>query len=130
LTIAFWLQLHREWGANPRIVHPWIALNFESSQGVGVLGQVVDPAKPKRGEWHHFAISIDQERHWATIYRDGVEVASGKMDASRDKGVWVFGHNQDSRNHQDSFVGILDDVRVYRRLLTPDEAVLLAGAVP
>ncbi len=126
-TIAFWLQVQLEEGANPRLVHPWVSLNYEKGQGVSVHGKIAEPTKPQPGEWYHYAVAIDLVKKTATIYRDGNEVASGRFEAARETGRWVFGHNQDPGNHNDSFNGLLDDVRVYKRILTADEVAQLAG---
>ena len=94
MTIAFWLQVQLERGTNP-LAHPWVSLRLEIGQGVCALGRVTEPTKPGVGEWYHYAVTIDQAKHNAVIYRDGDEVASGKIEAERDKGFWVIGHNAD-----------------------------------
>ncbi|MGI8981926.1 MAG: protein kinase domain-containing protein [Pirellulaceae bacterium] len=127
LTIAFWLLVREEKGINPRLVHPFIALNYEIGKGIGVLGEVVDPNRPKVLEWQHYAIAIDDERSLVTIYRNGNEVAQGKLFSKHDKGRWVLGHNQDPANPSDSLQGALDDLRVYNRLLTAEEVKSLAN---
>jgi len=40
----------------------------------------------------------------------------------------VLGHNQDPANQSDSLQGAIDDLRVYNRLLTPEEVKSLANA--
>jgi mono/diheme cytochrome c family protein len=126
MTISFWIQVQLERGTNPRVVHPWVSLNYEKGLGVCVLGRVTEPTKPTIGEWVHYAVTIDQARHVSTIYRDGDEVASGKIEAERERGLWVLGHNADPRNHGDTLNGLLDDVRVYKRILTPEDVAKLA----
>src|SRR5438477_11912877 len=41
--------------------------------------------------------------------------------------AWIFGHNSDLSNNNDSLHGLLDDLRVYNRLLTDDDIALLAN---
>lgn|GEM_PF-2974486 len=60
----------------------------------------------------------------------GEVVASGKLKHDRDNLVcWVFGHDSDPRNHRDQFVGLLDDLRVYCRILSQAGVQRLAGVV-
>ena len=127
LTIVFWLLVQEEKGINPRLVHPFVALNYEARRGVGVLGEVVEPTRPAVGQWQHYAVAIDDARSLVTIYRNGTEVAQGKFFSKHDKGVWVLGHNQDPANPGDSLQGALDDLRVYNRLLTLEEVKSLAN---
>lgn len=128
LTITFWLNAQLEKGTNPRIVSPWVNLNYEQRAGVGLFGQVWEPGKPEPGEWHHYAVSIDRLKRKAIIYRNGDEVASGKITKDRDPTRLAFGHNVDIGNHGDSFNGMIDDLRIYRRLLTAADVAKLAGS--
>ena len=130
LTIVFWLLVQEEKGINPRLVHPFIALNYETRRGIGVLGEVVEPTRPTVGKWQHYAVAIDDVRNFVTIYRNGTEVAQGKLFSKHDKGRWVLGHNQDPGNPSDSLQGALDDLRIYNRLLTPEEVKSLADVDP
>jgi hypothetical protein len=59
LTIVFWLKVEEEKGINPRLVHPFVALNYEARRGVGVLGEVVEQGRPAVGQWQHYAVAID-----------------------------------------------------------------------
>jgi serine/threonine protein kinase len=127
LTIVFWLKVEEEKGINPRLVHPFVALNYETRRGVGVLGEVVEQGRPTVGQWQHYAVAIDDARSLVTIYRNGTEVAQGKLFSQHDKGRWVLGHNQDPANPSDSLQGALDDLRVYNRLLTTEEVKSLAN---
>ena len=127
------MQLEK--GTNPRIASPWVTLNYEHRAGVGLFGQVWEPGKPTPGEWNHYVVTIDRVKKIAVVYRDGDEVASGEITKDRDPTRWAFGHNVDVANHGDSFNGLLDDLRVYRRILTAAEAAKLAsfgvkGAAP
>jgi len=130
LTIVFWLKVEEEKGINPRLVHPFVALNYEARRGVGVLGEVVEQGRPAVGQWQHYAVAVDDVRSLVTIYRNGTEVAQGKLFSQHDKGRWVLGHNQDPANPSDSLQGALDDLRVYNRLLTPEEVKSLANMEP
>lgn len=128
LTITFWLKVNDFRGVNPRIAHPWVNLYFESKRGVGVLGSVVDPRPPQLGQWEHYAVAIDQTQRTAVIYRNGVVAASGSIQVDRDKSeYWAFGHNQDPRNSRDTLYGVLDEIRLYNRLLSREQVAQLAS---
>ena len=113
--MTLWLNVQFEKGTNPRVFSPWIALNYEKNCGIGVLGDVVEPTKPEAGEWYHYAVAIDFVKRRATIYRNGSQVAEGKIMTDPGPGNWMLGHNQDPRNHGDTFNGIIDDLRIYKR---------------
>jgi len=125
-TISFWLEVQNEMGTNPRIIHPWAALNYEHGRGVGVVGEVIEPTKPSPGQWYHYAIVIDLNNQSATIYRDGMQVTQNRLAFKPDEGALVFGHNQDPGNQSDSLNGLIDEIRVYGRMLTADEIAQLA----
>lgn len=129
LTVVFWLNVQLEKGTNPRILHPWVSINFgyEKGHGVGLFYQVMEPNKPEAGEWIHYAVAIDRVKKHATIYRNGFEVASGKITKEPDGGRWTVGHNQDPRNHGDTLNGIIDELRIYKRVLAPQEVERLAS---
>src|SRR5205085_12374462 len=61
------------------------------------------------------------------VYRNGVPVAVGNFASSPSLSQWAFGHSTDLANRTDSLNGLLDDLRVYDRLLTDDDIALLAA---
>jgi hypothetical protein len=126
LTIAVWLNVTQESGINPRIAFPWLTLSYNQKRGMSIFYQVMEPTKPKVGEWSHYAVTIDQDTMSATIYKNGEAVASGKHEG-RDGKVWAFGHSSDLESHRDSLCGLLDDLRIYKRLLKAEEIAKLAG---
>jgi hypothetical protein len=73
------------------------------------------------GAWHHVAVTYDGSD--MRIYRDGVEVASAPKAGSIDTnaGVAVAMGNQPAGAGSKAFDGLLDDVRIYDRPLTPAE---------
>ena len=82
LTIAVWLNVIQESGINPHIAFPWVTLSYNQKKGVSIFSQVMEPTKPKVGEWNHYAVTIDQDTMTATIYKNGEEVASGKHEGA------------------------------------------------
>ncbi|MBW3598402.1 MAG: LamG domain-containing protein, partial [Planctomycetes bacterium] len=128
VTASFWLRVKYEEGNNPRLIEPWCALQYEHRKGVGQGSQTADAAKPEPGAWWHFAVAIDFIERTITIYRNGDQVARGPLVIARHTGTLVFGHNRDPGNPRDTFRGQLDDIRIYGRILTPEEIAQLAGA--
>lgn len=84
---------------------------------------IITPDPPTVGEWVHVAVVFDG--YWAQIYMDGLLVVEGDM---------VFGEGRDASFHLgcgttggvDCFSGILDEFRVYNRLLTENEIDVLS----
>ena len=131
LSLVFWLRVLEEQGINPRIASPWVDLNLEHRAGVGVLGMTVEPQKPEVGKWYHYAATINQQTRQVTLYRDGVEVAAGKLgdyESRRNVKFWAFGHNQDPNNASDTLRGELDELKIYDRVITASEVRKLAAA--
>ncbi len=70
------------------------------------------------GEWYHIAGTYDGEK--VTIYINGGEVAS--VDASSDPVLDTDFPVEIASNHKASFfMGLIDDVAIYSRALTPAE---------
>ena len=86
------------------------------------------------GTWHHFAVTRDAGNDQATLYLDGV--SQGPLGAifdeiNIDPGGLVLAQEQDSVGNDfdpaQAFLGSLDEVRLYRRLLSASEIAVLAG---
>lgn len=139
-TISFWLKVKAEEGTNPRIIgpsdglHHWVVIGNEDNLGVGFYydhGAVLvqDPNPPILGEWEHYAVILDRVAGQASIYRDATLVSSGSFTDDLPLESWIFGHQGDVNNHGDSLNGLLDDIRIYNRLLEFADVVELA-AIP
>lgn len=77
--------------------------------------------------WHHVAATYDGTR--ATVYIDGVrrgQIATTQPIASTSDVISVG----DSDNGLDSYIGSVDDVRIYNRALSTTEIATLAGKTP
>ncbi|MCH8217381.1 MAG: LamG domain-containing protein, partial [Planctomycetes bacterium] len=83
------------------------------------------PDAPVEGEWEHWGFSFDGDA--LIIYRDGVAQVVNE--------AFSFGTGTDaeviigaiSPGGFESFRGVLDDVRLYGRVLTPGEIAWLTG---
>ncbi|MEQ8209820.1 MAG: LamG domain-containing protein [Lacipirellulaceae bacterium] len=139
-TIAFWLKVRAPEGINPRLVgpsdglHHWLVIGNEDNFGVGFYYDhgavtVQDRIPPVLNEWEHYAVTYDRAAGMAAVYRNGSEVVSGTFNDALPSGNWVFGHQGDPSNHNDSLNGLLDDIRIYDRLLLESEISNLA-AIP
>ena len=81
---------------------------------------------PVLGEWEHYAIAFDIAADHVTVYKNGFIARTGPYNfAGPDNDPWMFAHNQDPANQNDSFNGLYDDMRIYDRLLTPDDVEAL-----
>src|SRR4029079_772106 len=70
---------------------------------------------------------IDRIFSHITVFRDGVQVAQGNADYDALQPTWVLGHNVDWGNHADTWKGLIDDLRIYNRLLSPAEIKALGA---
>lgn len=87
-----------------------------------------DGADPTLNTWHHCIVSIDNAGG-ATIYRNGTPVASGytSLPTSGSRSQNYIGFSVEN----DPFVGWLDDVRLYNRAISLEEAEkLYKGSLP
>jgi hypothetical protein len=135
-TIDFWLKVNGPGGINPRLVGPrdgnqsWIVISREFNKGVGFYynhgaNLIQDPNPPAQNIWENYATTIDLVAHTAAVYRNGVQVAAGTFTDHVPLADWVFGHNQDPNNTNDTLNGQLDDVRIYDRVLSASDIAQL-----
>ncbi len=124
-SITFWLNTQQRVGINPRIAGPpdgpGIVINNETSEGVGLYSKASnlhDPVPPQLRNWEHFAVTLDHTTGLGQVYRNGKQVVAGSFSPEVPQLAWVFGHNADVDNHNDSLDGFLDDLRVYDRVLS------------
>ena len=135
-TIDFWLNVQGSGGLNPRLVgpsdglHHWIIIGDNNGLGVGFY-TAVSPAQapnaPVVGQWEHYTVTLDRVLGQAAVYRDGSPVASGAFVDGLPSDQWVFGHSGHVINHTESLSGLMDDIRIYDRVLAPGEASTLAS---
>jgi hypothetical protein len=77
------------------------------------------------GRWHHIAASFDGVTK--RLYLDGIEVASAAaLETRYDDSSVTLGCDRNVGVEDHHFDGLLDDVRVYDRVLTPIEIATLA----
>ncbi len=141
-TISFFLQTRFDpEKVNSRIIGPtshyWLVVNQESGKGVGFYydhgnSTLQDSSPPVIGEWEHYALTVDRTTRRSTVFRDGFPVATGLVPnyvKDYPAGPWSFGHPGDPATHdgRDALSGLLDEIRIYNRILSPDEVIVLSG---
>lgn len=132
-SVAFWLNVAASDGINPRIIEPWAYINFDNNQGMGFSygsANTFDPARVQLNKWDQYTITFDTIADKGTIYRNGIAVNSGFYGGNSPAFALVFGHNQDLSNPGDSLNGLLDDLRIYDRVLSPAEIQRLTALTP
>ena len=106
--------------------------SIASSTGASVFIPILDripsriPTPPVNGVWENYATTIDLGASKVAIYEDGVQVAAGTFNDHVPLNDWVFGHNQDPGNTNDTLNGQLQDIRIYNRVLSPADIMQLA----
>jgi serine/threonine protein kinase len=91
-------------------------------------GEVQGPyGKIETGKWSHVAYTVSADGT-VNLFVGGESVKSGhlKASASAHDGRFMVGKAIKSQNDH-SFLGAIDDVRIYNRALTEDEVLRLAG---
>ncbi len=130
-TIAFWMKRLANTGINPRVITPLtgalVIIADEDGLGLGT-GSVRSLIPPVLFEWEHYAVTLDVLTDEVAVYKNGMFVRSGSTPVDpAGSNFWIFGHNQDTRNQKGSLDGLLDDFRIYDRILEPDEIAELAS---
>jgi Concanavalin A-like lectin/glucanases superfamily/Bacterial Ig domain/PKD domain len=91
---------------------------FETSNGKPIYA--TSPLSYSDGKWHYAVVTFDGSV--INLYVDGIQVATQSASGSPDKGgnepVRV---GADSKTLEDYFIGNVDEIRVWRVALTPDE---------
>jgi hypothetical protein len=139
-TFSFWAKRDPgPPGTNPRFFAPvggqsWVA--WTPGRGVGFLTPAVS-TEPSITSWHHFVVAYDRLATSYSLYVDGVREVSNaagyaRNDPTAPSQFWYIGHNETTATTVDSFTGLLDDVRIYNRLLNYNDiqALYLTGGQP
>ncbi|MCA9168886.1 MAG: hypothetical protein KDB23_14530 [Planctomycetales bacterium] len=141
-TVSFFMQTRFDAEkVNSRVFGPdshyWIVINQEFGKGVGFYYDhgnttLLDQTPPAIGKWEHYSITLNRVTGRSTIFRDGFPVATGLMPNYAKEypaGSWNFGHPGDPATHdgRGALSGLLDEIRIYNRVLSPDEIIVLSG---
>lgn len=82
------------------------------------------PIAPPVGEWTHFTLLFDGE--WALMFFDGVLVQEGLMQYGGNPEA-TFNIGALEPNGSNAFAGVIDELRIYDRLLSDDEITELGS---
>lgn len=137
-SFAFWAQLSSANNpANPRLVVPvgsehWVL--WAPGTGTGFYPPAPS-TQPSLNTWQHYVITFDRLAGRYEIFVNGTKQteASGFSRLSPAFKQWVFGSNENLANNLDPWRGLMDDLRIYNRLLRPGDVnalYLAAGAGP
>lgn len=76
------------------------------------------------GQWHHIAVAVSRTDGTGFLYLDGKPLAESRTVRNDfpTRAAWQIGYYG-----QDSMKGQMDDLRIYRRMLTADEIAVLSG---
>jgi len=112
---------------------PWygIWVSGDNTWAFGAPTVIYGSALPTDGDgnltpgWHHVVVTQDGSAGQSSIYVDGVSAATGAaMDVNGGGPLWIGG----AVNVSEYFNGLIDDVRLYKRVLTDDEISQLYSA--
>ncbi|GEM_PF-828937 len=99
---------------------------YDVKTGTSIMATYTDPAT-KNNQWHHLAAVRDMENGYLWIYVDGLPGRHGRddlkdKDISNDGQVCLGARNYSTQIDYGAMTGQLDDVRIYARALTAEEA--------
>jgi len=77
------------------------------------------------GQWHHAAVTIDGSGSNAILYADGEPVANDTFSNLKDHAKTYMTIGTHDGIHY-NFTGEIDEIRMYERVLSPDEIKVLA----
>ena len=138
-TFSFWAKLDSgPTGVNPRFITPINGQNWvlwSPSRGVGFYVPA-NSTQPSVDVWHHFVVLFNRPAGTYSLFVDGahqVTDAGGyaRTDPTAPAVQWFIGHSENAASPIDSWTGLLDDLRVYNRLLNYNDIqalYLIAGA--
>jgi hypothetical protein len=90
--------------------------------------QVVEMAPILPTGWHHVAISINSATKVMTLYRDGTPGGTGTTTLlPKDMGVTTLNYLGKSQYADPLYNGLIDDFRIFNRVLSDGEVRYLAG---
>jgi hypothetical protein len=101
------------------------------SLGLNISGYVecdaaIQPGEVLDGQWHHCTASFDGE--WMRVYLDGKEIGSLQRPGRIAVSPGVPAYIGSSGGTSEHFHGMLDDLRIYERALTPAQIAALYQA--
>ncbi|MBM3883092.1 MAG: c-type cytochrome [Verrucomicrobia bacterium] len=141
LTLAAWVQCREDgtilaqtaptdrWVPNGRA---WFIRGGRLTFDVGWVGAVASSASVTDGQWHHVAMTWAHSDGRVTLYVDGVLDGTAQLKPRQPlpDQVTRLGFSAPNFPAAPWFRGALDELRVYRRILSVDELGALARRAP
>jgi hypothetical protein len=137
-TFSFWVKNETDTPSGaPRFVTPisassgtvhWVLWSRAVGGGVG-LHTAAPSTAPSTNVWHHYVVVYDRSASSYTLYVDGVREVTDFGPITRAEPinqVWTIGTHE-TFNVNFAWVGLMDDVRIYNRLLTVADVEALYG---
>ena len=80
-------------------------------------------------KWFHLGLTIDPVTNERVFYVNGQITNRDTLNKMVEPatGSYVVGHHKGLENHSITLKGLVDDLRFYDRIVTPEEMVMLAG---
>ena len=132
-AVSFWVNVTSRSGINPRVFQSRVGndvlINITNNRGVGfVSGTVtVESNPPTFNTWEHYVVNFNATTGQGVVYRNGAPVALGPFTDSANLATWVIGHSSNLASSNDTLNGLLDELRVYGRVLTDEDIAILAN---
>jgi len=101
-----------------------------TTQGGGAPEQMVTAPSTLPSGWHHVAVTIDADKDTVTLYLDGSVVAQNTQVTLSPKDLGVTTNNWLGRSQyiaDAGYMGLLDEFRIYNRVLSAGQICWLAG---
>ncbi|MBI2145496.1 hypothetical protein HYU18_04200 [Candidatus Woesearchaeota archaeon] len=120
-AIIAWGESKKGCGADFKAIEK----DFVDYLGFDNCGNVQAPASPEAGKWHHLVFTDDgNERQ---IYLNGDLIGTGNSAGSVTADAADIGaeHWDDTGTTNSHFDGLIDEVGIWNRALTPDEVAML-----
>ena len=137
-SIAAWVQLDAKLGSVNQVI-----IQQEGTSGrtllyrdaitdklgsyLGGVGSLSDTAVfATTGQWHHVCVTYDGAV--VEFYIDGLEDGSSSVTAETETSGFRLGAHKTPSPNSEYWSGLIDDVRIYERILSASEVLMLAGS--
>ncbi|MBI4176994.1 MAG: hypothetical protein HY516_01360 [Candidatus Aenigmarchaeota archaeon] len=144
ITAAFWMKSTDTTTsgapvsyASPSSDNDFLIFNYQSFDIYAIGNNVNTGVKPNDGNWHHIAATWKSAGGEARMYKDSAPAFSGTVSsgvAITNGGSLVIAQEQDSVGDafqsSQSFIGTIDEVRIYNRVLSASEIKFIYGIKP
>jgi hypothetical protein len=146
LTISLWLKIDGYSNAWSPIIHKggpvkpehrnreyalWLNNQnkmYFASSGDNKGQAVCEINIPNDQKWFHYVSVVDRRAHEVNIYLNGKKIKTGKDSYSSftcNNSAIMIGHTEEQNASYSPFKGVIDDVRIYNRALSPEEVEYL-----